>query len=246
MRHRGPRRAPASAPATWRPIEVIPVFLLALVLWFALSAAIPSRNVAPEGQPYCSPQQFVLGSLFLEVAFVAAVVGWITLVNRGSLAALGLPRRPLADLIVGILAGALLVLLAGATAFLVERLAKLILGHKPSLPVQVASCVRGAWLVATGPLVVLAAPLGEETLFRGFLYKSLRRRWSVLPAAATSGALFGLIHFQGLSFLVIIPALALVGVGLALVYEYRQSLLASMAAHATFNLFGFLMIIHNR
>jgi membrane protease YdiL (CAAX protease family) len=222
------------------------VFLLALVLWFALSAAVPSRNVAPPGRPYCSPQQFVLGSLFLELSFVVCVVAWVLLVNRGSLAALGLPRRPLPDVVTGVLAGAALVLLAGGAAYLVERLARLFLGHKPILPVQVATCVRGAWLAATGPLVVLAAPLGEETLFRGFLFKSLRRRWSVIPAAVVSGVLFGLIHFQGASFLVIIPALALVGVGLALVYEYRQSLLASMVAHATFNLFGFLMIIHNR
>jgi membrane protease YdiL (CAAX protease family) len=33
-----------------------------------------------------------------------------------------------------------------------------------------------------------------------------------------------------------------VGVGLAFVYERRGSLLASMTAHATFNLFGFLLI----
>ena len=42
------------------------------------------------------------------------------------------------------------------------------------------------------------------------------------------------------------PALVVVGIGLALVYEKRQSLLVSMAAHATFNLVGFLMIASSR
>jgi membrane protease YdiL (CAAX protease family) len=37
-----------------------------------------------------------------------------------------------------------------------------------------------------------------------------------------------------------------VGVGLALIYERRQSLLASMTAHAVFNLFGFILIYTSR
>jgi len=41
-------------------------------------------------------------------------------------------------------------------------------------------------------------------------------------------------------------ALFPVGVGLAMVYERRQSVLASMVAHATFNVIGFLSIIHAR
>jgi len=57
---------------------------------------------------------------------------------------------------------------------------------------------------------------------------------------------FGLLHFQGVSFLLIIPGLVVVGIGLALVFERRQSILASMAAHATFNLVGFLSIALHR
>ena len=40
--------------------------------------------------------------------------------------------------------------------------------------------------------------------------------------------------------------LMVVGIGLALVYEHRQSLLASMAAHATFNLVGYVFIVLSR
>jgi membrane protease YdiL (CAAX protease family) len=90
-----------------------------------------------------------------------------------------------------------------------------------------------------GPIVIVAAPLGEETLFRGFLYQGLRTRLSVWPAALASGLIFGLVH----GYWQLIPALFVVGAGLALVYERRDSLLASMTAHATFNLFGFLLIV---
>ena len=95
-------------------------------------------------------------------------------------------------------------------------------------------------------MVILVAPLGEELFFRGFLYKGLRRRFSMWPAAVISATAFGAAHFAGVDFLILIPALVVVGIGLALVYEKRQSLLASMSAHATFNLIGFLMIALSR
>jgi membrane protease YdiL (CAAX protease family) len=116
------------------------------------------------------------------------------------------------------------------------------LGHTPKQPDQIPSCVAGGWLAALGPVVILVAPLGEETVFRGFLYRGLRRRFTVWPAAMLSGALFGAIHVYPLLML----PLASVGVGLALIYERRQSLLASMTAHAVFNLFGFILIYTSR
>ena len=60
--------------------------------------------------------------------------------------------------------------------------------------------------------------------------------------ADVAGVAFGAVHFAGLSFLLLIPPLIVVGMGLAWIYERRQSLLASMAAHATFNLVGILFI----
>ena len=91
-------------------------------------------------------------------------------------------------------------------------------------------------------MVILAAPFGEELFFRGFLYKGLRRRYPPWKAALISGAAFSLIHVQPILVLALFP----VGVGLAMVYERRQSVLASMVAHATFNVIGFLSIIHAR
>ena len=90
--------------------------------------------------------------------------------------------------------------------------------------------------------MVVGAPFGEELLFRGFLYNALRRRWSVWPSAILSGILFALLHGSPVLILAILP----VGIGLALVYEWRQSILASMAAHATFNLIGFVTIVLSR
>jgi membrane protease YdiL (CAAX protease family) len=119
-------------------------------------------------------------------------------------------------------------------------------GHHVSNPEQVPQTVKGGLLIVSGFVVVVLAPLAEETFFRGFLYKALRRRLSTWPAALLSSFFFGLVHFAGLKFLLIIPALIVVGLVLAMVYERRQSLLASVVAHATFNLIGFLVIAFGR
>jgi membrane protease YdiL (CAAX protease family) len=98
-------------------------------------------------------------------------------------------------------------------------------------------------------LAVIAAPVGEELFFRGFLYRGLRRRFLMWPAALISAAAFALIHVDpdalGASVILVL-ALFPVGVGLALIYEKRQSVLAPMVAHATFNLIGITMIILSR
>lgn len=42
----------------------------------------------------------------------------------------------------------------------------------------------------------LAAPIVEEMFFRGFLYRSLRNRMGVVPAALIIAIVFGLGHTQ--------------------------------------------------
>jgi membrane protease YdiL (CAAX protease family) len=233
--------APDSAvpAATWRPIEAIPVFVVAVILALLLGSIVVVLVKR------CAPQ-FVLTTFVGELAFALAVLGWVRFVDHGPVAALGAPRRPLLDLGSGILTGAALVVIGGLVLAIDRAVAMRILGHAAEEPQQVVSCVRGAALAYLAPVVILVAPFGEELLFRGFLYKGLRRRLSSWPAAIISGLAFGSVHYAGLSFLLLIPALVVVGVGLAWVYERRQSVLASMVAHATFNLVGYLSIAMSR
>ena len=78
-------------------------------------------------------------------------------------------------------------------------------------------------LIAAGFLIICVAPTAEEFFFRGFFYKALRSRYSVLAAAALDGGLFGLIHFDfsGADALLILPPLALLGFIFCLVYGRR-------------------------
>ncbi|MHC4550172.1 MAG: lysostaphin resistance A-like protein [Planctomycetota bacterium] len=77
------------------------------------------------------------------------------------------------------------------------------------------------------------APWVEETVFRGALYRYLRSRTATVWAAALVGFLFALVHPQGLAT---IPALMSLGAILALLRQWRGSLIASMTAHAAHNL----------
>ena len=225
--------------ATWRPIEALPVFFIALLATAVLTLPVSLLRS-------CSAR-YDLAVLAGEIALAGAVLWWVAFVKRTPVRALvGAPRRPLGDLGMGVLAGLALVVVAGIVLALTRSAATAILGHTPRDPEQVIGCVRGLSLAVLGPIVVVAAPLGEELFFRGFLYQGLRRRFAIWPAAILSGVFFGLVHLGGIAFLLIVPSLTAVGIGLALVFDRRRSLLASMAAHAAFNVLGYVAIVLSR
>ncbi|MBX3382532.1 MAG: CPBP family intramembrane metalloprotease [Phycisphaeraceae bacterium] len=84
-------------------------------------------------------------------------------------------------------------------------------------------------------LFVLAtcwAPLVEETIFRGALYRHLRAWLGLFAAAILTALLFGLMH--GYSLFMLLPVITL-GFCFALVREWRGSLVAPMTAHFIHN-----------
>jgi uncharacterized protein len=89
-------------------------------------------------------------------------------------------------------------------------------------------------LIAAGFMVICIAPFAEEFFFRGFFYKALRSKYSVIVAALIDGALFGVIHydFSGADALLILPPLAVLGFLFCLVYEKTGSLWPVIGLHA--------------
>jgi uncharacterized protein len=90
---------------------------------------------------------------------------------------------------------------------------------------------------------IVVAPVAEEIFFRAFFYRSLRTRLPVWSAALIDGIVFGSLHFQGVDTAIILPVIALFGVGQCLVYERTGSLFAVIAIHAAFNTFAMLSIV---
>jgi uncharacterized protein len=77
----------------------------------------------------------------------------------------------------------------------------------------------------------IAAPLFEETLFRGFLLPSLTRYMPTWAAIGLSGLIFAAAH---LSLSEVLP-LTLLGVILGFVYARSRNLLAPMLLHSAWN-----------
>lgn len=123
-------------------------------------------------------------------------------------------------------------------------------GDRPSHPI-VSYLSTGNWLVIVMIFVstCIAAPIVEETMFRGVLYRSLRDRtsargrWtSVALSAGLNSLIFAAIHPQGL---VGIPVLMTLAIGFSLVRQWRGSLAAPILMHALNNFLvtSFAMLI---
>lgn len=89
-------------------------------------------------------------------------------------------------------------------------------------------------LVLAGMLVVacVLAPLSEELMFRGGLYRFSRQHLGRPTALLVNGVCFGALHGNWAGFL----PLALLGVALCLAYEATGDIRVPVIAHALFNL----------
>lgn len=88
-------------------------------------------------------------------------------------------------------------------------------------------------------LTVIGAPLSEEILFRGCLYRFLKARMPLIVAMLLSGLLFALLHPNLMSF----APLFLLGIVLAYAYERTGSIKVPILIHGIFNLNTVVIII---
>lgn len=86
----------------------------------------------------------------------------------------------------------------------------------------------GFWVVVLG--AVIAAPVGEEIVFRGYLHALLRRFLSPSAAILVGGAVFGLLH--GLHYAL---PIAVLGCWFGWLRERTGALLPSLLAHSLHN-----------
>lgn len=220
-------------------IETVAVFVAGFILLKIASEIISDRMADPE-----KALVFVLSAQWL----LAVVILWPAV--RGvpaaeGLALLGLHRgrgvfREIGCGILGYLAclpmfviGALISVVLMMILAFVEQM----LGQKPE-PVE-NEIINLVGRQGHGPVVALLfllaslwAPLVEESIFRGALYRQLRTRLRWFGAAAVSALAFGAMHGYALPLL--FPILAL-GFGFAMLREWRGSIIASMTAHCIHN-----------
>jgi membrane protease YdiL (CAAX protease family) len=213
-------RAPAGE---WRLGD--DVFAGALGLYLLLGI------LAGGGEPPALKPEMIPGVVLFYGMFVLLVLAVVMSRGRSLVAAFGLaPGRPFRVLGMGVLALAL----AYPIIDLAVAIAKA-LGADPGGNDEMVSYVRGglspadlAWAVA---LVLVAAPLFEEIVFRGYLYGVIKRHAGGLWAALTTAVLFAAVHQNLPAF----PAYFLLGLALVCAYEITGSLWAPLVMHVLFN-----------
>jgi len=203
--------APDSVPAAIAKPERLNVWetfgwaLLAIVLaQVALTAVVIVWF--PEQIPTSATTQTYTGVLValvalisnpIEIAFLAIIARWRT--GRSALDYLGLVGFRRRDLLIGVFA---IVGLALAFDVIDPYIGVDVV---PPFETDVFSTVRDSvWLVPLALAVVVIAPIGEEVIFRGFLFRSWVRpgRWGVVAVALIS-FLWAALHLQQYSFAIV-------------------------------------------
>lgn len=100
--------------------------------------------------------------------------------------------------------------------------------------------LNGSLEIAIGLLVtVILAPIAEELIFRGLLYRLFRSKMPIYLAVIASSAIFAFIHFSLFAFL----ALFFLSSLLCYIYERYGDLRLCMLVHCLFNLFNTILIL---
>lgn len=90
-------------------------------------------------------------------------------------------------------------------------------------------------------MVLVSAPVAEELFFRGLLYNLLRGRLGLILAVPMQALVFGFLHLYD-------PAgsgtVAVIGFFLALVYEWRKTLLSPIILHAFVNILAIVAALN--
>ena len=223
----------------------IQTFAIWLVGFFGTSILLGLLELSPEAGMLIQPVVFFGSLLCLVYPLLRGVtfrqlrydIGWTIDRPVGDTFFSGVSYlATLPCLIPGIIAIAIFTAVAGQFTELHEFARQTAPGH----PIQ-EYISSGNWFMILMVFVTacIAAPVVEETMFRGVLYRHLRdwsqswARWaSIAFSAVLNGFVFAAIHPQGIAA---IPVLMTLAICFSLVREWRNSLLTPMLMHGIHN-----------
>lgn len=97
---------------------------------------------------------------------------------------------------------------------------------------------EGLWVIALVGVVVLAAPLIEELVYRGFIQNTLRSRFADALALVITAVWFTVIHLRPVEF----PGLFAFAVVLGVTFQVTKRLGMPILAHMAFNATGLALV----
>jgi uncharacterized protein len=163
---------------------------------------------------------------------VLVFVAWLSIklsLGRAGPAELGLRR------VRSVGRAALAVLVVYLVFIGIAQLLALIFGNPPDqeLVTQIKHEPHDAVLVGFGVMTCFVAPVAEELFFRAFMYRAIAAKLGPVWGALVAGVIFGGVHAP--NPVLGLVALAVLGVGLCLLYWRLQSIIPCMALHALNN-----------
>jgi uncharacterized protein len=181
------------------------------------------------------PGLVIADTVVQDCAFVFAAVFLARLGGRAVAAwQFGL-RRP----VTGWAAAAGLIVLLMVTVLILSAIWGAVFhAEKEKLLKQLGTGENTTLLLLSAALTCVIAPIGEEFLFRGFIFTALRSWRGTLPAAVITGLAFGGVHLGSAPAVDLVP-LAVLGFGLCLLYRRTGSLYPCIAAHSLNNSLAF-------
>ncbi len=237
------RDLPPDLRAPWGWLDLLLLAVLALAGSVLLSLLL-GRVFAAFGvklaQLRASPSETGLFTILHQVLLFFGLLGYLAAQIRVSFGApfwrtigwrtLDPGRGPRAFRYIGFIAGGFL--LAASV-----QIASLAFGNRAKVPMQTLFQDRRTALLLILTAVLLA-PVIEETIFRGYIYPVVARRFGVAAGVIGTGVLFGLLHAPQLWGGWVQIAL-LVGVGIVLTYARAatRTVLASYLLHMSYNFF---------
>lgn len=250
----------------WIDLAVIAVTVLGLV--FLIQLAFVSINARQQGlnignlgefsqaqlTRLVGPAGLFVSTLVQNLVFIAVPVLRVAVLRREPIADLGVhARQPIMLVLLGLGIGAVVII-----ANVVLSLIFVALGFRQNQSAQLAGFLSRGDILGQAlffALVTVVVPIGEETLFRGYIFNAIRRAGpapylSIAAAYIVSPLIFSLVHLGGVSqdAIGLIVPIFLVGLLLAIPMQMTGSLIPSIIAHAMNNslsVAGLLFCVNN-
>jgi membrane protease YdiL (CAAX protease family) len=230
----GAERTPSAD--AWPPwlafVGFVAAFGAAMVMAFVVSLVAIAFGADLDDTPAAVS---IVATYFQDIILIAAAFFFARSASGRTirLGDLGLRRIPL-----GTAVAYVAVAYVAFIAFSAGWVAALGLDETDNLPQELGVDESTVALIAVCFLVVVMAPIGEELFFRGFFYRALRNWKGMWPAAIITGVVFGGIHAGSSPIGYLVP-LAVLGIGLCLLYQWSGSLYPPIALHAINNSIAF-------
>jgi uncharacterized protein len=228
--------SPVGPPANDWPVWTGFVALLSALMLAAVGGLIvdiPAVVLGVNISSHIPPGLELADTVVQDVAFVLTVVLFAQLGGRAVRSwQFGLCPTP-ARRAAGLVALTILAFLAFSVIWAVA-----VNTPKEKLLEQLGANETTLLLALSALLTTVIAPISEEILFRGYIFAALSKWKGWLPAAATTGVLFGGVHAGSAPVADLVP-LAVLGFALCMLYRRTGSLYPCIATHSLNNSLAF-------